>query len=344
MLLLDPAPRAQVAPEDGDPELLHHAGPEDVDRDSVERLWLHEAPEAAGSAAPAVDRRSAGIGLRVFWIQDPSQGAPRNRGGAIGARRCRALASVKEQWNLTLRAWRESAPFWEKHAAVIRAMFEPLSSSLIEAAGVGPDDLALDVASGVGEPALQIAATRKPALVVCTDAVREMVIAAKRVAARSGASNLGFAQCAAEALPFRSGRFAAVVCRLGAMFFTAPVASLREMVQVLARHVVLPAPTPDGPGAFRYAQPGKLAGLLAEAGAQGIQERAIDFQIEAPVRLEDFWPLRFEMSDTLRPLPAQLSPERLRAAKAELEEAIRPYFPQGRMRFPARAILVSGRR
>lgn len=281
------------------------------------------------------------------------------------------MASVKEQWNLTLRAWRESAPFWEKHAAVIRAMFEPLSSSLIEAAGVGPDDLALDVASGVGEPALQIAATRKPALVVCTDAVREMVIAAKRVAARSGASNLGFAQCAAEALPFRSGRFDAVVCRLGAMFFTAPVASLREMlrvlapggrialavwhgsesnpffgttVQVLARHVVLPAPTPDGPGAFRYAQPGKLAGLLAEAGAQGIQERAIDFQIEAPVRLEDFWPLRFEMSDTLRPLPAQLSPERLRAAKAELEEAIRPYFPQGRMRFPARAILVSGRR
>jgi len=144
------------------------------------------------------------------------------------------LASVKEQWNLTLRAWRESAPFWERHAAVIRAMFEPLSSSLIEAAGVGPDDLALDVASGVGEPALQIAATRKPALVVCTDAVREMVIAAKRVAARSGASNLGFAQCAAEALPFRSGRFDAVVCRLGAMFFTAPVASLREMLRVLA--------------------------------------------------------------------------------------------------------------
>jgi len=39
------------------------------------------------------------------------------------------LASVKEQWNLTLRAWRESAPFWEKHAAVIRAMFEPLSGA-----------------------------------------------------------------------------------------------------------------------------------------------------------------------------------------------------------------------
>src|SRR5260370_7910333 len=103
MLLLDPAPRAQVAPEDGDPELLHHAGPEDVDRDSVERLWLHEAPEAAGSAAPAVDRRGARIGQRVFWIQGPSQGAPRNPGGASGATRVRGFASLKEKSNLTLR-------------------------------------------------------------------------------------------------------------------------------------------------------------------------------------------------------------------------------------------------
>src|SRR5207237_10442616 len=138
--------------------------------------------------------------------------------------------------------------------------------------------------------------------------------------------NVRFARCAAGALPFRTGCFDAVVCRLGVMFFADPVAALRDMLRVLvpggrlalavwygsesnpffqvplqvaARHVRLPDTAPDGPGAFRYAEPGKLAGLVAQAGAAAVCERVLNFRIEAPVRRKDFWPLRFEMSETL---------------------------------------------
>jgi SAM-dependent methyltransferase len=248
-------------------------------------------------------------------------------------------------------------------------MFEPLSDALIQDAAMGPGKSALDVAAGTGEPSLRIAEVCGPsAAVACTDGVVEMVAAAKREARRRSLRNVTFAQCTADALPFRAGCFDAVVCRLGVMFFADPIASLREMLrvlgpggrlalavwhdsqfnpffrvtlQVLARYLQLPAVAPDAPGAFRYAERGTLAGMVVQAGAAAVSERVLHFAIEAPIGLKDFWQLRFEMSDTLRGLPSQLSRQQLRAAQADLQEAIRPYFPHGRMSFPAQAIIVT---
>ncbi len=279
------------------------------------------------------------------------------------------MISPKEQESAALRAWSESAPYWHKHAAMIRAMFEPLSDALIQDAAIGPGKSTLDVAAGTGEPSLRIAeACGASAAVTCTDAVADMVAAAKHEAGRRSLRNVTFARCAAEALPFRAGWFDAVVCRLGIMFSADPIASLREMLrvlepggrlalavwhgaelnpffrvshQVIARYVRLPAIAPDAPGAFRYAEPGKLASLLALAGAAAVGERVVGFRIEAPLRAKDFWALRFEMSETLRAVLPQLSPEQLREARAELELAVRPYFPDDRMSFPAQALIVS---
>jgi len=278
----------------------------------------------------------------------------------------------KEQEAATLRAWSESAPFWDKHAAVVRAMFEPLSDALIADAGLGPGQSVLDIAAGTGEPSLRIAEVCGPsALVTCTDPIAEMVAVAKREVARRSLRNVRFARCTGGALPFRTGCFDAVVCRLGVMFFAEAVASLRELLrvlapggrlalavwagsesnpffrvslQVIARYLQLPATPPDAPGAFRYAEPGKLARLVAQAGAAAVSERVLDFRIEAPVGRQDFWPLRFEMSETLRAVVPRLSPEQVRRARSEVEGAIRPYFPGDRMSFPAQAIIVTARK
>jgi hypothetical protein len=43
-----------------------------------------------------------------------------------------AVSNRKEQEIACLRAWSESAPYWDKYACVIPAMFEPLSDALIE--------------------------------------------------------------------------------------------------------------------------------------------------------------------------------------------------------------------
>jgi SAM-dependent methyltransferase len=277
--------------------------------------------------------------------------------------------SPREESRANRRAWSESAPYWERHGEVIRAMFEPLSGALIEAAALERGKSALDVGAGTGEPALRIAGICGPSTrVACTDVVAAMVAAAKREAARRELRNLTFTQCAADALPFRSDQFDAVVCRLGIMFFDDVIASVREMLRVLrpdgrvafavwgdsksnpffsatlegvARHARLPPTPPDARGAFRYAESGKLARLLARAGATAVSDRVLDFRIEAPVGIGGFWPLRVDLSETLRGLLSKIPAGTIRKIQEEVERAVRPYFPGGRMSFPARAIIVS---
>ena len=278
------------------------------------------------------------------------------------------MASTEEE-RKNLAAWSESARYWERHAAAIRAMFAPLSDALIADAALQAGQSTLDVAGGTGEPAVRIAEICGPSSsVTCTDIAFAMVLAARREAASRNLRNVLFAQCAADALPFASDRYDAAVCRLGAMFFGDPIASIREMLRVLkpngrlafavwheskhnpffsaAGEVVSryapPSPTaPDARGPFRYAAPGKLAGLLARAGATAVSERVFDFRIEAPVALAEFWPLRVEMSETLRAVARRLPSETIATIRAEVELAIRPFFCGDRISFPARALIVS---
>src|SRR5918911_5466381 len=95
------------------------------------------------------------------------------------------------QANETLREWRESAQYWEKHAPTIRLMFAPLTRALIEEAGIHGGQRVLDVAGGPGEPSLTIAETVGPTgSVTCTDVISEMVEAAEGEARRLRLTNI----------------------------------------------------------------------------------------------------------------------------------------------------------
>ena len=188
----------------------------------------------------------------------------------------------------TLREWRESAPYWEKHSHVIRTMLGPLTEALIEDAGIRPGQSVLDVAGGAGEPSMTIARVVGLAgSVMCTDAVAEMVAAAEAGAQRLRIKNMRFRQCTADSLPFEKNSFDTVISRLGVMFFPDPLVAMREMLRVIrpggiislavwhkselnpfaycvtdvmSRYVEAPPADPDAPGAFRFAELGKLAG------------------------------------------------------------------------------------
>ena len=266
--------------------------------------------------------------------------------------------------------WRDSAPFWEKHHEVIRQMFAPVTQALVEDGLIGSGHAVLDIATGPGEPALTIAALVGPeGKVFGIDPAPEMVEGARRATDHLGFRNALFDVASADRLPFPADTFDAVVSRFGVMFFASPVDAGREMLRVLKpgrklalavwhfaernpfhyalwrvieRYVDSPPPAPDAPDAFRFASPGKLQDVLAEAGAMAPSERLLQFMAQAPISVEDFWILRCEMSEKLREKVAMLSREQLTEVKREALEALREYFTDGGMSFPAEVLIVSG--
>jgi len=272
----------------------------------------------------------------------------------------------------TLREWTESAPYWDQYGATICTMFAPITRALIADAGITKGHSVLDVAGGPGEPSLTIAETVAPSgSVMCTDAVGGMVQAATRAAHRRQLTNISFRQCTADSLPFSDDSFDVVVSRLGIMFFPDPLASLMEMLRVtkpggalalavwhkselnpffhivadIMSNYVEASPTePDAPGAFRFAEPGKLANVLTKAGAISVRERVLEFDVEAPVSLKDFWQLRSATSGTLREKLAGLTEGEVTRVARDVIEAVQDFFPNGQMKFPAQMILVTGRK
>ena len=83
--------------------------------------------------------------------------------------------------------WSGSAPYWEKHRAIIRTMFAPVTEALIADAQIGSGQTVLDIATGPGEPALSVAKLVGPkGKVHGIDPVPEMVAAARRAALSRG--------------------------------------------------------------------------------------------------------------------------------------------------------------
>src|SRR6266851_3887329 len=189
-----------------------------------------------------------------------------------------------------IRAWRDSAPFWEKHRQIIRQMFAPVTQALVEDGLIGRGHTVLDIATGPGEPALTVAALVGPGgKVIGIDPAPEMVEAGRRAAQTLGFNNAQFEVASADHLPFPADSFDAVVSRFGVMFFPSPVEGVREMLRVLKpgrrlalavwhfaernpfhyvlqrvveRYIDSPPPASDAPDAFRFASPGKLQDVL----------------------------------------------------------------------------------
>jgi hypothetical protein len=71
-------------------------------------------------------------------------------------------------------------------------------------------------------------------------------------------------------------------------------------------------------------------------------ERLLQFTVQAPISLEDFWTLRSEMSEKLREKLAALSKEQMTQVNRQVLEALRRYATDRGMSFPAEVLIVSG--
>jgi len=271
-----------------------------------------------------------------------------------------------------LKAWAESAQYWDKHYRTVRSMFAPVTDALIAAARIAPGSRVLDVSGGAGEPSLTIAEKVSPGgYVEYSDPIEGMMAIAQRQARNRGLANISFHCAPAESLPFPDATFDCVTCRFGAMFFADPLLGAKEIVRVLkpggkmafavwrhrefnpffaivadavGKYIEQVPEDPDAPGAFRFADPGSLPRVLVSAGASNASESILEFPAEARIALEDFWTIRVELSETLRSKVAQLSPAQLEAARREVTAAAALYFDNGTLNIPAQALIVRASR
>jgi ubiquinone/menaquinone biosynthesis C-methylase UbiE len=274
---------------------------------------------------------------------------------------------IPENQNIAFHAWHASAQYWDKYRDLITEMYAPVTSGLVEEAQIEFGDKVLDIGGGSGEPSLTISRIVGPkGSVTYTDPAPGMLESTQTEADKRNLTNIHFRQCPADDLPFEDCAFDVAVARFSAMFFVHPVTAVQEALRVVRNDgylafavwgpkeanpyfssitdvidQFLAAKDSDAPDAFRFAVPGKLAGILKQAGAKNVIERRLNFQIEAPISFEQFWQMRTEMSETLREKMARLTPSQLPTIKHAVADAVRKYFVNGTMSFPANALIVS---
>lgn len=134
------------------------------------------------------------------------------------------------------RSWDESAAGWAKFFDKFERGAQCVSDRLIELARIQPGQRVLDVATGIGEPAVSAARRVGPkGHVVATDHSGQMIKLARERASAFGLGNIEFLEMDAEALELPENSFNAILCRWGLMFLPDLAGALERM-----RHLLVP--------------------------------------------------------------------------------------------------------
>lgn len=133
----------------------------------------------------------------------------------------------RDEWNAVAEGWKRWWPTFEQAARHV-------SQRLVELAEIKEGQRVLDIAAGLGEPALTAARAVGPSgFVVATDQAPAMLDMARARAAEAGISNVRFVCTDAETLEVGETDFDAAICRWGLMF----VPDLEAAMRAVARHL-----------------------------------------------------------------------------------------------------------
>src|SRR5258708_28768505 len=123
--------------------------------------------------------------------------------------------------------WRKVAQGWRRRWAALEQGAQPLSDRMMYLAHVAPGQRVLDVATGIGEPAMTAACQVGPSgSVVAIDQAPQMLAVARERMQAAGIRTVEFVEGDAEAATLPLDSFDGVVCRWGLMFFHDPMVPL----------------------------------------------------------------------------------------------------------------------
>lgn len=202
------------------------------------------------------------------------------------------LEEQRNQWNAV-------AGGWDRWWSLIEASAQALSDRMVKGAGIDTGHTVLDVATGIGEPAVTAARRVGPTgQVLATDQAANMLDIARRRAEGEGLTHLETRTTNGMTFEFEDGSFDAALCRWGLMFFPAPGHALSEIrrvlkpggrtslavwstpmevpmlslpMGVLGKVLDLPPPPTGRPGPFALADTQRLRSLLVTAGFEDVQ-------------------------------------------------------------------------
>jgi ubiquinone/menaquinone biosynthesis C-methylase UbiE len=123
------------------------------------------------------------------------------------------LARCKERQR---QQWDNAAAGWKRWWRAIENGAQHVSMRMVELAEVEPGQRVLDIATGIGEPALLAASRVGPTgSVVATDLSSQMLDIARERANTLGLTNVEFIEADVQGLDSLDGRFDAILCRWG---------------------------------------------------------------------------------------------------------------------------------
>lgn len=266
--------------------------------------------------------------------------------------------------------WDEMAPRWMAWWERYGPASQPVSDWLVAQAQVSPGARVLDLATGLGEPALSFARAVGPqGLVLGVDQSAQMIAFARERAQAEGLEQLRFAIQDVEALELaHEPPFDALVSRWGLMFCTdlaATLARMRSLLkadgrlvaavwrearavpllslagQVLQQSLGIDMSRP-GPGPFTLADPEGLRHALRAAGFAVETLETVDVSLvyaSAPDYLKD----RCQTSPLLESTLAELQPDQRQHFDAALAAALEPWRQGDHFNLVNKALCVSCR-
>ena len=140
--------------------------------------------------------------------------------------------------------WDIASEGWLRCSALYEPFEEPVNNRLIELAEIADGYQVVDVATGIGDPALSVAKRVGPTgRVVATDQSPAMLAIAERRAGDRGLTNIEFRLLDANEFDFPDETIDAIVCRWGLMFLSDLVDALGRMRRSLKAGRCLAAAT-----------------------------------------------------------------------------------------------------
>jgi ubiquinone/menaquinone biosynthesis C-methylase UbiE len=274
-------------------------------------------------------------------------------------------AQQREQWSNAAEGWRKRWAAFEKGA-------QSLSDRMMELAQIAPGKRVLDVATGIGEPAMTVARRVQPGgSVVAIDQAPQMLAVARDRMWAAGIHNVEFIEGDAETVALPPDFFDAVVCRWGLVFFPDLVGTLARLrtslvpggrlaaaiwgppehvplislpFVVLTRELGQPPTPPSGPSPFALSEPATLEQAARDAGFMEVRSEPFTVTFEFP-SVDDLLGHLGDVSAPLHTIMAAQCPERQAELWSKLADAAAAFTGADKtIRLPNDCLIVTGRR